>query len=277
MLLTQKASHRGAARDHLRQRRRHRPGRPHDDEADPRGRRRAGRPPHPGVEGVGHRPRRGAHQPGPPGVRRAWATSRRPASPSTTATPASPRSTRAPTGSRPWTSSAASSRCEPAPRSPTTSARIEATVAALDAAGDDLASIRAGLAEALAALRTATDWLLEQRPGRPARRAGRGHAVPAPVQHGHRRLGDGASRPWPPPALLADATGDDKAFYEGKVLTARFFCEQLLPQAAGAGAGRHGHQPRPRGRRPVGPGARCGRGPGRRGSSCAATTRASRW
>ena len=34
-------------------------------------------------------------------------------------------------------------------------------------------------------------------------------------------------------AALADAAAGDKAFYEGKVLTARFFCEQLLPQAAG--------------------------------------------
>ncbi|HUS60852.1 MAG TPA: acyl-CoA dehydrogenase C-terminal domain-containing protein, partial [Acidimicrobiales bacterium] len=32
---------------------------------------------------------------------------------------------------------------------------------------------------------------------------------------------------------LADATPGDKGFYEGKVLTARFYCEQLLPQAAG--------------------------------------------
>ncbi len=77
----------------------------------------------------------------------AWATSRRPASPSTTATPASPRSTRAPTASRRWTSSAASSPCGPAARSPTTSAYIDATIAELDAAGDDLASIRAALAD----------------------------------------------------------------------------------------------------------------------------------
>ena len=34
-------------------------------------------------------------------------------------------------------------------------------------------------------------------------------------------------------AALSDAGPADKAFYEGKVLTARFFCEQLLPQAAG--------------------------------------------
>ena len=52
-----------------------------------------------------------------------WATSRRPASPSTTATLASPRSTRAPTASRPWTSSVASSRCAPGVPSATTSAR----------------------------------------------------------------------------------------------------------------------------------------------------------
>ena len=31
---------------------------------------------------------------------------------------------------------------------------------------------------------------------------------------------------------LVDAAPGDKDFYEGKVLTARFFCEQILPQAA---------------------------------------------
>ena len=34
-------------------------------------------------------------------------------------------------------------------------------------------------------------------------------------------------------AAMADADATDKAFYEGKVLTARFFCEQILPQAHG--------------------------------------------
>ena len=33
--------------------------------------------------------------------------------------------------------------------------------------------------------------------------------------------------------LLADAAPADKDLYEGKVLTARFFCEQVLPQARG--------------------------------------------
>ena len=44
---------------------------------------------------------------------------------------------------------------------------IDATVEQLAAAGDDLASIRAALVEGLAALRTATDWLLANGLGEP--------------------------------------------------------------------------------------------------------------
>ena len=111
-------------------------------------------------------------------------------------------------------------------------ANIDATVEQLAAAGDDLASIRTALADALAALRTATDWLLANGLGDPLDAlAG---ATP------YLRLFSVVTGGWvmaqqalAATRLLADAAAADKAFYEGKVLTARFFCEQLLPQAVG--------------------------------------------
>jgi alkylation response protein AidB-like acyl-CoA dehydrogenase len=110
--------------------------------------------------------------------------------------------------------------------------RIEAVDADLAAAGDDLASIRRALAEGLAALRTATDWLLAN-----------GMANPLDALAGatpYLRLFSVVTGGWmmarqalAASAALADAGPADKAFYEGKVLSARFYCEQLLPQAAG--------------------------------------------
>jgi alkylation response protein AidB-like acyl-CoA dehydrogenase len=111
-------------------------------------------------------------------------------------------------------------------------ARIEAIDSDLAAAGDDLASIRQALAEALAALRTATDWFLAN-----------GMANPLDALAGatpYLRLFSVVTGGWmmatqalAASAALSGASPADKAFYEGKVLTARFFCEQLLPQAAG--------------------------------------------
>ena len=69
--------------------------------------------------------------------------------------------------------------------------QIQATVDALAAAGDDLASIHAALADALDAAPRRHRLAPRQRAGRPARRAGRRHAVPAAVQPRHRRLGHG--------------------------------------------------------------------------------------
>jgi alkylation response protein AidB-like acyl-CoA dehydrogenase len=111
-------------------------------------------------------------------------------------------------------------------------ASIDATLEQLAAAGDDLASIRSSLSEGLAALRTATDWILANGLGEPLDAlAG---ATP------YLRLFSVVTGGWmmaqqalAATRLLADAGPADKAFYEGKVLTARFFCEQLLPQAVG--------------------------------------------
>ncbi len=111
-------------------------------------------------------------------------------------------------------------------------ARMDALDADLAAAGDDLASIRTALADGLAALRGATDWLLTN-----------GLADPLDALAGatpYLRLFSVVTGGWmmakqalAATAALADATPVDKAFYEDKVLSARFFCEQLLPQAAG--------------------------------------------
>jgi hypothetical protein len=110
--------------------------------------------------------------------------------------------------------------------------QIQDTVDALASAGDELATVHASLADALDALRTATDWLLAN-----------GLADPLDALAGATpylrlfslvtggwimaRQADVATR------LLADAAPGDKDLLEGKVLTARFFCEQVLPQARG--------------------------------------------
>ena len=110
--------------------------------------------------------------------------------------------------------------------------RIQATVDALASADDDLASIHAGLADGLEVLRTATDWLLAN-----------GLADPLDALAGatpYLRLFSVVTGGWvmarqaqAATALLTDAAPADKDLYEGKVLTARFFCEQVLPQARG--------------------------------------------
>jgi alkylation response protein AidB-like acyl-CoA dehydrogenase len=109
---------------------------------------------------------------------------------------------------------------------------IESTVAQLADAGDDLASIRGALADGLAALRTATDWLLAN-----------GLSDPLDALAGATpflRLFSVVTGGWvmgqqalAARRLLVDAAPADKAFYEEKLVDARFFCEQLLPQAAG--------------------------------------------
>jgi len=109
---------------------------------------------------------------------------------------------------------------------------IDATLEELDDAGDDLASIRSSLGDALAALRTATDWLLANGLGSPLDAL----AGATPYLRLFSLVTGGwvmAQQALKASALLGDASPSDKAFYEGKVLTARFFCEQLLPQAAG--------------------------------------------
>jgi hypothetical protein len=108
--------------------------------------------------------------------------------------------------------------------------RIEALDADLADAGDDLASIRRSLADGVSALREATDWLLANGLGNPLDAL----AGATPYLRLFSLVTGGwtmARQALAATAALADASPTDKAFYEGKVLTARFFCEQLLPQA----------------------------------------------
>jgi alkylation response protein AidB-like acyl-CoA dehydrogenase len=107
---------------------------------------------------------------------------------------------------------------------------IEQTVRQLEQAGDELASIRAALAEGLAAVRSATDWLLANGLGEPLDAL----AGATPYLRLFSIVTGGwvmAQQALAATGLLADAAPADKGFLEGKVLDARFFCEQLLPQA----------------------------------------------
>ena len=164
----------------------------HPDEAVRTWRGRAGRPAHPDDQGLGHRRRRRADLARRCRSTAAWATSRRPASPSTTATSASPRSTRARTASRRWTWSGASCRCGPVASMADFLAGIEATAGELSGAGGALASDRQ--APRRRPRGAAADHRLAagQRPRRPQQRARRRDALPADVRHRHRGL---AARP----------------------------------------------------------------------------------
>jgi 3-(methylthio)propanoyl-CoA dehydrogenase len=116
-------------------------------------------------------------------------------------------------------------------------ARLDSVVAEVRAAaGEDdtgtLASVADRLEEARATLSEATDWLLEH-----------GMADPLDALAGatpYLRLFGLVTGGWvmARQALAAvraggSASGADQAFYEQKARTARFYCEQLLPQAAG--------------------------------------------
>ncbi|MDQ2649971.1 MAG: acyl-CoA dehydrogenase, partial [Actinomycetota bacterium] len=108
---------------------------------------------------------------------------------------------------------------------------IDDTLGRLAEAGDELASIHANLADGLAALRTATDWLLANGLSQPldALAGATPYLRLFSVVTGGWVMGQQALAAT---TALADGSAADKAFYEGKVLTARFFCEQILPQAA---------------------------------------------
>ena len=101
--------------------------------------------------------------------------------------------------------------------------------AGLAAAGADLAGLRGALKAGIDALDTATDWILHSQSGDP-RDAAAG-AVP------FMRLWGTVAGGW----LLAQgavaataelaAGGGDDAFLKAKILTARFYAEQILPRA----------------------------------------------
>ena len=111
-------------------------------------------------------------------------------------------------------------------------AQMEALGPELDTAGPELAGVRAGLADGVSAWREATNWIMTQ-----------GQAAPADALAGatpYLRLSGtviggwllarsalAASRLWP------DVSGSEAIFLQEKIATARFYTEQLLPQARG--------------------------------------------
>ena len=108
-------------------------------------------------------------------------------------------------------------------------ADIRATVAELEKADAPIRDLAAPLAEAATALETATNWVVETFPTAPA-------AVAAGATHylrlmgivsGAWLLGLGAMR-----AAEKKATGDGDPFLDQKIVSARFFAEQYLPQTA---------------------------------------------
>jgi hypothetical protein len=121
-------------------------------------------------------------------------------------------------------------------------AQMEALGPELDAVGPELAGIRAALADGVSVLRDATDWILSRGPAKPNDvLAG---ATPYLRLCGlviggwlMARSALAASR------LLRTTTGPDALFLQDKIVTARFYAGQLLPQAGGllpavtAGAG----------------------------------------
>ena len=103
--------------------------------------------------------------------------------------------------------------------------------AELEKAGEDLASIRSNLAEAVAALTSATEWIMTN-----------GLADPKEALAGatpYLRMFGTVTGGWllARQALAAraelDAGSDDADYLRAKVATARFYCEQVLPTAAG--------------------------------------------
>jgi 3-(methylthio)propanoyl-CoA dehydrogenase len=110
-------------------------------------------------------------------------------------------------------------------------AGVEATAAELSGAGEGLATIGKRLAEAHASLKTTTDWLIANGLADPANAlAG---ATPYLRMFGIVTGGWLLARSAQAAQGLLDAGEGDPDFLRQKLVTARFYAEQLLPQAAG--------------------------------------------
>jgi hypothetical protein len=107
-------------------------------------------------------------------------------------------------------------------------AAIEGLDVQLDAAGPDLAPIRSHLAAGVTAARQATDWITAAEPADALAGATPYLRLVAVVLGGWLM----ARQALAATARLASADGD-RALLEAKLVTARFYCTQLLPQAAG--------------------------------------------
>jgi alkylation response protein AidB-like acyl-CoA dehydrogenase len=107
---------------------------------------------------------------------------------------------------------------------------IEATIAELESMGDAMAAARSQLIDGVAALREATEWLLAQGASDPADAlAG---ATPYLRQFALVAGGWLLARSAIAARRRSAEGGGNQAFLDQKIVTARFFCEQLLPQAA---------------------------------------------
>ncbi len=106
---------------------------------------------------------------------------------------------------------------------------IEVLDERLAAAGPGFSAARASLAAGVAVLRQATDWIADADPADALAGATPYLRLFGIVLGGWLM----ARQALAACALLEDAPGDRAAFLEAKVVTARFYCAQLLPQAGG--------------------------------------------
>ena len=109
--------------------------------------------------------------------------------------------------------------------------RITALDTELAAAGDDLASIRSGLSEAVADLTAAVLWLAEHGPADP--NDALAGATPFLRLMGTTVGGWYMARTALTARELVSRGEGDEAFLQSKITTARFYAEQLLPQTKG--------------------------------------------
>ena len=105
---------------------------------------------------------------------------------------------------------------------------VEMDAFAGGAGGDGTAAVREALAEGVAALREATDWLLAARPPETCAAA----ATPYLALLGTVAGGYLLARSAAVAEEKADSADGEEAFYRSKVETARFYAECVLPRAA---------------------------------------------
>ena len=113
-------------------------------------------------------------------------------------------------------------------------ARMRDIDPALEAAGPALAGLRTSLSAGVTALDNATDWILERQKGDP-RDAAAG-AVPFMRLWGTVAGGWLLARGALAAAAELQSGGGDESFLKAKIVTARFYGEQILPRAASLAA-----------------------------------------
>ncbi|MFC7334442.1 acyl-CoA dehydrogenase [Rhodocista pekingensis] len=107
----------------------------------------------------------------------------------------------------------------------------DTAAAAKDRPGDDMAVIGGNLADAAAALEQATTWLVEAAKSDPA--AAAAGAVPYLRMSGIVIGGWLSAKAAIAAQALMAAPGEDRRFLDGKLITTRFYADQILPQVHG--------------------------------------------